>query len=151
MADESYGFTAARARLEEIVAQVRKKDTSLEKSLDLLEEGVRLANICTEQIDHADWVADAASEESGQVEATAEARESGQGEVVTTEVAETVAVVEDVVVIGETGEVVAELVEVTEYETAGEDAAAGHVPADEADASDAAQPTDRPADDDARD
>jgi glutaredoxin len=31
----------ARARLEEIVAQVRKKDVSLEKSLDLLEEGVR--------------------------------------------------------------------------------------------------------------
>ena len=36
-------------------SQVRKKDTSLEKSLDLLEEGVRLANLCTELIDHADW------------------------------------------------------------------------------------------------
>ncbi len=55
MADESYSFTAARTRLEEIVTQVRKKDTSLEKSLDLLEEGVRLANQCTELIDHADW------------------------------------------------------------------------------------------------
>lgn len=55
MSDESYSFTAARARLEEIVSDVRKKDTSLEKSLDLLEEGVRLANICTELIDHADW------------------------------------------------------------------------------------------------
>ncbi|TLM91622.1 MAG: exodeoxyribonuclease VII small subunit [Actinobacteria bacterium] len=55
MAEESYGFTATRARLEEIVSQVRKKDTSLEKSLDLLEEGVRLANQCTELIDHADW------------------------------------------------------------------------------------------------
>ena len=44
MADESYSFTTARTRLEEIVTQVRKKDTSLEKSLDLLEEGVRLAN-----------------------------------------------------------------------------------------------------------
>lgn len=57
MADESYGFTQARARLEEIVSAVRKKDTSLEKSLDLLEEGVRLANQCTELIDHADWEA----------------------------------------------------------------------------------------------
>ena len=37
------------------MTQVRKKDTSLEKSLDLLEEGVRLANQCTELIDHADW------------------------------------------------------------------------------------------------
>ena len=57
MADESYSFSTARTRLEAIVTQVRKKDTSLEKSLDLLEEGVRLANACTELIDHADWVA----------------------------------------------------------------------------------------------
>lgn len=57
MTDESYSFATARTRLEEIVAQVRKKDTSLEKSLDLLEEGVRLANQCTELIDHADWEA----------------------------------------------------------------------------------------------
>jgi exodeoxyribonuclease VII small subunit len=57
MADESYSFSTARTRLDAIVTQVRKKDTSLEKSLDLLEEGVRLANACTELIDHADWVA----------------------------------------------------------------------------------------------
>jgi exodeoxyribonuclease VII small subunit len=57
MAEESYSFAQARTRLEEIVGQVRKKDTSLEKSLDLLEEGVRLANQCTELIDHADWEA----------------------------------------------------------------------------------------------
>ena len=56
MSDESYSFSAAKTRLDEIVTQVRKKDTSLEKSLDLLEEGVRLANVCTELIDHADWV-----------------------------------------------------------------------------------------------
>ena len=55
MADERYNFAQARARLEEIVSQVRKKDTSLEKSLDLLEEGVRLANTCTELSDHTEW------------------------------------------------------------------------------------------------
>ncbi len=55
MPDDSHGFSQARVRLEEIVSQVRKKDTSLEKSLDLLEEGVRLANRCTELIDQADW------------------------------------------------------------------------------------------------
>ena len=60
MPEESYSFAAARTRLEEIVGQVRKKETSLEKSLDLLEEGVRLANQCTELIDHADWEAAAA-------------------------------------------------------------------------------------------
>jgi exodeoxyribonuclease VII small subunit len=57
MADEKYTFETARVRLEEIAAEVRKKDTSLEKSLDLLEEGVRLANICTELVDHTDVAA----------------------------------------------------------------------------------------------
>lgn len=57
MADETYGFEQARVRLEEIATQVKRKDTSLEKSLDLLEEGVRLANLCTEQIDHTQWKA----------------------------------------------------------------------------------------------
>ena len=52
MPNERYTFEQARARLEEIAAEVRKKDTSLERSLDLLEEGVRLANACTELVDH---------------------------------------------------------------------------------------------------
>lgn len=55
MADEEYTFTQARNRLEDIVVQVRKKDVSLEHSLDLLEEGVKLASACTELIDHAEW------------------------------------------------------------------------------------------------
>jgi exodeoxyribonuclease VII small subunit len=54
MTDERYTFEAARVRLEEIATLARKKDTSLEKSLDLLEEGVRLANICTDLVDHTD-------------------------------------------------------------------------------------------------
>lgn len=54
MADDKYTFEQARIRLEEIAAEVRKKDTSLEKSLDLLEEGVRLANICTDLVDRTD-------------------------------------------------------------------------------------------------
>ncbi|KAF0209163.1 MAG: exodeoxyribonuclease VII small subunit [Actinomycetota bacterium] len=54
MTDERYTFEAARVRLEEIASLARKKDTSLEKSLDLLEEGVRLANICTDLVDHTD-------------------------------------------------------------------------------------------------
>jgi exodeoxyribonuclease VII small subunit len=55
MSEEAYDFESARTRLDEIAVQVRKKDTSLEKSLDLLEEGVRLANTCTEQIDQTQW------------------------------------------------------------------------------------------------
>ncbi|MEI7814260.1 MAG: exodeoxyribonuclease VII small subunit [Coriobacteriia bacterium] len=76
MADESYSFTTARTRLEDIVVQVRKKDTSLEKSLDLLEEGVRLANACTEMIDQADWAAAEAAPESVGVDAEGAAAES---------------------------------------------------------------------------
>jgi len=68
MADERYSFTQARTRLEEIVTQVRKKDTSLEKSLDLLEEGVRLANVCTEQSDHTEWRSVVKDSESEQLD-----------------------------------------------------------------------------------
>jgi exodeoxyribonuclease VII small subunit len=53
MAEERDTYEATRARLEEIATAVRKKDVSLEKSIELLEEGVRLANLCTEQVDQA--------------------------------------------------------------------------------------------------
>jgi len=55
MAEAEYTFADARVRLEDIVTQVRKKDMPLEASLDLLEEGVRLANACTERIDQSEW------------------------------------------------------------------------------------------------
>jgi len=48
-------FEEALKRLEAIVAEVKKKDVPLDKSLDLLEEGVKLANICTEKTDHTYW------------------------------------------------------------------------------------------------
>jgi exodeoxyribonuclease VII small subunit len=55
MSDERYTFESTRARLEEILVQVRKKDTSLDQSLEFLEEGVRLANLCNELIDQTSW------------------------------------------------------------------------------------------------
>jgi exodeoxyribonuclease VII small subunit len=87
MSDESYSFSTARVRLEEIVTQVRKKDTSLEKSLDLLEEGVRLANACTELIDHADWTVGGVGEPA-EGEDVAEAGQAGDGEAPTAQVVE---------------------------------------------------------------
>lgn len=80
MPEESYSFASTRARLEDIVSQVRKKETSLEKSLDLLEEGVRLANQCTELIDHADW--DAAGAPPATESEDAEAGQDATGDVV---------------------------------------------------------------------
>jgi exodeoxyribonuclease VII small subunit len=123
MTDESYNFTTARNRLEEIVTQVRKKDTSLEKSLDLLEEGVRLANACTELIDHADWgnAVPLPAEEPAGIEAAADAvteEPTGASEAV---VVEGVAIIEDVVIEDENGDVVAEVVEVTEFYDAAHD------------------------------
>ena len=51
-----YGtFSEVRARLDEIVAEVRKKDLSLEKSLDLYEEAIKLGNRCAELVDKPDF------------------------------------------------------------------------------------------------
>jgi exodeoxyribonuclease VII small subunit len=74
MSDDDYTFDSARVRLEQIAAEVRKKDTSLEKSLDLLEEGVRLANQCTELIDATQWrsTLDAAAAEGAESREVAE-------------------------------------------------------------------------------
>jgi exodeoxyribonuclease VII small subunit len=57
-------YAAAKEQLDDIVAQVRKKDVSLERSLDLLEEGVALANNCTELIDHAAWESDGEADQT---------------------------------------------------------------------------------------
>ena len=77
MPDTEYTFAEARSRLEDIVSEVRKKDMPLEASLDLLEEGVRLANACTELIDHQDWVGPApAAEGAGAADGQATDAES---------------------------------------------------------------------------
>lgn len=62
MAQPDYSYSEAKARLEEIVAEVRRKDVSLEKSLDLLEEAGRLAAHCTDLIDRADLEANPAGD-----------------------------------------------------------------------------------------
>ncbi len=51
-----YGtFSEVRARLDEILVEVRKKDLSLEKSLDLYEEAIKLGNRCAELVDKPDF------------------------------------------------------------------------------------------------
>jgi hypothetical protein len=90
---------------------VRKKDTSLEKSLDLLEEGVRLANACTELIDHQDWVngpGSAPAEEIAPAPVPSEASAEGEPAV-----GVSVEAVEGVVFVD--GEVVAEVFEVSAF------------------------------------
>jgi exodeoxyribonuclease VII small subunit len=80
MTDETYTFEQTRIRLEGILVEVRKRDTSLEQSLELLEEGVRLLNQCNELIDQTAWrpSTDANEEAEPTVDAT-DAR-SGAGD-----------------------------------------------------------------------
>lgn len=72
MGDERAGYGQTRARLEDIVAQVRRKDVSLEKCLDLLEEGVRLANECNELTDQTEWRAAIEERDAEQAEEAGE-------------------------------------------------------------------------------
>ena len=55
MSKSEQSFNEAMLRLEEIVEEVKKDGMSLDDSLALLEEGVELANVCTEKTDHTYW------------------------------------------------------------------------------------------------
>lgn len=67
MPDKAYeSFGEVRARLDEIVAEVRDKDLSLEKSLDLYEEAIKLGNKCAELVDKPDFTEEEAAELTAQ-------------------------------------------------------------------------------------
>lgn len=54
-ANDYESFGELRARLDQIVVEVRDKDLSLEKSLDLYEEAIKIGNRCAELVDKADY------------------------------------------------------------------------------------------------
>ncbi len=68
MSDDRSTFEMTRARLEDIVTQARRKDVSLEQSLDLLEEAVRLVNQCNDLIDQTSFRAAAPDTEDAETE-----------------------------------------------------------------------------------
>jgi exodeoxyribonuclease VII small subunit len=74
MSDDRSTFELTKARLEDIVVQVRRKDVSLEQSLDMLEEAVRLVNQCNELIDQTSFKPPV-PDGQGAVEATPDAAE----------------------------------------------------------------------------
>lgn len=53
---EKSTYELALSRLEEIAELVKKREISLEDSLDLLEESIQLATICNQQIDYTAWL-----------------------------------------------------------------------------------------------
>ncbi len=55
---ENMSFDDAIERLEEIASLVQNKDVDIEKSLEFLEEGISLANFCTDKIDKTSWSLD---------------------------------------------------------------------------------------------
>lgn len=66
--EEYLDFEQALDRLREIVNLVSDKELGLEESIDMLEEGVYLANICTENIDKAQWLDQAEGDNSDEDE-----------------------------------------------------------------------------------
>jgi exodeoxyribonuclease VII small subunit len=52
----SVSFNQALNRLEEISEKVRKKEVSLDDSLELLEESIKLASFCNQHIDYTAWL-----------------------------------------------------------------------------------------------
>ena len=54
MAVKKMSFEEKLARLEEIVALLEKGDAALAASLSLVEEGTKLANACTAELDKAE-------------------------------------------------------------------------------------------------
>lgn len=51
MAEETQNFADITARLDEIVSTVRSKDTSLEHSLDLFDEAIKLGSKAVDMVD----------------------------------------------------------------------------------------------------
>lgn len=71
MADTLNSFADITEHLDEIVASVRAKDTSLERSLDLLDEGIALGSRAVELVDSFDLSPEEAEQLAEAVEADA--------------------------------------------------------------------------------
>ncbi|MBU0490360.1 MAG: exodeoxyribonuclease VII small subunit [Chloroflexi bacterium] len=54
MTDEQITFEQALARLEEMVSRLEAGNLSLEESIALFEEGMRLAQVCGTRLDEAE-------------------------------------------------------------------------------------------------
>ena len=70
-------FSEITERLDDIVAQVRDKDVSLERSLDLFDEAIALGSKAVSLVDATDF---SPEEEARLAQAPSEEGEAGQGE-----------------------------------------------------------------------
>lgn len=61
-------FESALARLEEITRQLEEGDLSLDKSLKMFDEGVKMARLCNEQLEQARSKVELLLEKNGELE-----------------------------------------------------------------------------------
>lgn len=61
-------FETALARLEEITRQLEEGDLSLDKSLKMFDEGVKMARLCNEQLEEARAKVELLLEKNGELE-----------------------------------------------------------------------------------
>ncbi len=74
---EEYGsFDEITGRLDEIVGVVRDKNTSLERSLDLFDEAIKLGSAAVDMVDSVDFT----EAEAAALEARAEEDAAGEGD-----------------------------------------------------------------------
>jgi exodeoxyribonuclease VII small subunit len=59
-------FEKAMGRLETIVQEMEKGEVSLEESLKLFEEGIRLSQVCTQKLDEAEGKVEILLKERGE-------------------------------------------------------------------------------------
>ena len=69
-------FDQITDRLDDIVIQVRDKETSLERSLDLFDEAIALGSKAVDMVDRTNFT----PEEEAKLRAEANDKEAGQGE-----------------------------------------------------------------------
>ena len=98
MSDQRDTYETTKVRLEEIAAAAKAKDVTLEKSIELLEEAVRLANLCTEHVDQVDTFSAAPPEGEGAGEDADAASVSSDGPQTDVATGEAVADASEVVV-----------------------------------------------------
>lgn len=80
MAETARSFDAITERLDEIVATVRSKDTSLERSLDLFDEAIKLGSEAVEMVDRFELSPREAELLDAQEQAAADAAAGRTGE-----------------------------------------------------------------------
>lgn len=76
----SRNFDEITARLDEIVSAVRSKDTSLERSLDLFDEAIKLGSRAVDMVDSFELSPREADMLDEQEEAAAQARRDDSGQ-----------------------------------------------------------------------